>query len=82
MYHVKPCLFIPYYKDRLLHSALDSLSQMLGLSKALSVIVNCFSQSHYPTLYELKLQDIKNWDSVVFSRYSRVKCFENDLSIF
>ena len=34
------------------------------------------------TLQELKLQGIKICGDAVFSRYSRVKCFANDLSIF
>ena len=34
------------------------------------------------TLQELKLQGIKICDDVVISRYSRVKCVVNDLSIF
>ena len=33
-------------------------------------------------LQELKLQGIKICDDVVISRYSRVKCVVNDLSIF
>ena len=33
-------------------------------------------------LEELKLQGRKKYDGVVFSRYSWVECFANDLSIF
>ena len=38
--------------------------------------------SRWCTLQELKTQGIKISDGVVFSRYSRVKCFANHKSVF